>query len=74
MMAVLGGEQRMGIQTVFNIRRATEDGYVDLQKEFEEQGIAYERCPVDYREPNEKDVDHLLGNKFSKEPSLVTLT
>jgi protein tyrosine phosphatase (PTP) superfamily phosphohydrolase (DUF442 family) len=53
--------QRMGIQTVFNIRRATEDGYVDLQKEFEEQGIAYERCPVDYQEPNEKDVDHLLG-------------
>ena len=72
MTAALGGGQGMGIQTVFNIRRSTEDGYVDLQKEFEEQGIAYERCPVDYQEPNEKDVDHLLGKKFSKVLSEVT--
>ena len=43
------GEQRMGIRAVFNIRVATEDGYVDLHKELAELGVAYERCPVDYQ-------------------------
>jgi protein tyrosine phosphatase (PTP) superfamily phosphohydrolase (DUF442 family) len=51
----------MGIRAVFNIRVATEDGYVDLHKELAELGVAYERCPVDYQKPSEQDVDRLLG-------------
>ena len=51
----------MGIRAVFNIRVATEDGYVDLHKELAELGVAYERCPVDYQKPSEQDVDCLLG-------------
>ena len=53
--------QEKGIQSVFNIRLTNEAGFVDFAAQLEPLGIAYAHSPIDYTSPNEKDVDHLLG-------------
>lgn len=53
--------QEKGIKSVFNIRLTNEAGFVDFAAQLEPLGIAYSHSPIDYTEPNEKDVDNLLG-------------
>ena len=53
--------QRLGIKTVFNIRLANEQGFVDIAPLLEASGVSYAHCPINYGEPNEQDVDRLLG-------------
>lgn len=46
---------------MFNIRLANEQGFVDIAQLLETSGVSYAHCPINYGEPNEKDVDRLLG-------------
>jgi len=57
----LNAIQTLGIKTVFNLRFASEKGYVDLGSKLAEMGIEYQHHPITYENPNIDDMDLLLG-------------